>query len=346
LNHFSAITGYPIFLDVAHPLRFQVVPQLASAVVGHYDVLGRIGFMHENQPELIVHLGAPLTSGAWEQWMERAERGVVIHAITRDGWPDPGGTAATVTMGNPTEIIRELSKRITKSFQENKPRKNSWITKWQKADELVRQKIAEVSQSIEFGEGVSVFTAVRTCPSGIQLVLGNSLPIREVDFWCGAESREIITYTIRGANGIDGMISAAAGIAEGTKKKTMLLVGDISFLHDIGGLFIASQIKTPLVLLVINNGGGRIFDQLPVGQMIKLPELEWWTTPHSMQFAHMAAQFGIVYNVISGKNELIQELEKAWNYSGVSLLEVLVNSRSASEQIKKIQCAIKESSIL
>ncbi len=344
LNHFSAITGYPIFLDVAHPLRFQVIRQSASAVVGHYDVLGRIKFLHENQPELIIHLGAPLTSGAWEQWMDRAsERGVVIHAITRDGWPDPSGSAATVTMGNPTEIIRELSRRITKILSENKSRKNSWITKWQKADELVRQKIAEVSQSIEFGEGASVFTAVQTCPPESQLVLGNSLPIREVDFWCGAESRKITTYAIRGGNGIDGMISVAAGIAEGAKKKTMLLMGDISFLHDIGGLLVASQVKTTLVLLVINNGGGRIFDHLPVGQMIKSPELDWWTTPHSMQFAHIAAQFGIVYKMIYGKNELIQELEQAWNYSGVSLVEVLVNSRSADEQIKKVQCAVKES---
>jgi hypothetical protein len=95
-------------------------------------------------------------------------------------------------------------------------------------------------------------------------MLGNSLPLRDVDAYV-SDCADVVILSQRGANGIDGLVSGAAGSALGAAAPTLLLLGDVSLLHDLAGLdAVARSLRTPLVLAVIDNDGGRIFDQLPV----------------------------------------------------------------------------------
>jgi 2-succinyl-5-enolpyruvyl-6-hydroxy-3-cyclohexene-1-carboxylate synthase len=101
-------------------------------------------------------------------------------------------------------------------------------------------------------------------PEGAMLQIGNSLPIRVVDHVRGGgAARSVLTQ--RGAAGIDGLIASAAG-ATWAGKPVVLVLGDVSFAHDLGGLLAARQAKAPLAIVVVDNGGGRIFAGLPVAR--------------------------------------------------------------------------------
>jgi 2-succinyl-5-enolpyruvyl-6-hydroxy-3-cyclohexene-1-carboxylate synthase len=145
-------------------------------------------------------------------------------------------------------------------------------------------------------EGQAVRAAAAALPAGALLALGNSLPVRLIDTWCpaGALAPGIDVCAQRGASGIDGLIAGAAGSATATGRPTALLLGDVSFAHDAAALAVARRSPAPLAVIVIDNGGGRIFERLPVGACAPLaPHLErFWLTPPQLDIAAVAAAYG------------------------------------------------------
>jgi 2-succinyl-5-enolpyruvyl-6-hydroxy-3-cyclohexene-1-carboxylate synthase len=108
-------------------------------------------------------------------------------------------------------------------------------------------------------------------------------------------------------------------------------MGDVSFFHDQGGLALASTLETPLALVVIDNGGGRIFEHLPVSQLLaERPELaRFWTTPHDFDLSHAAALYGLRFAAPLGESELVQAVGAALDRSGCTLIQVRVPPDSA-----------------
>ena len=92
------------------------------------------------------------------------------------------------------------------------------------------------------------------------------MPIRWAEFYAGGLANGVEVYANRGANGIDGIVSSAVGVARGSGKPTLLVTGDLAFLHDAGGLRSARELRTPLAILLLENGGGGIFSHLPVAR--------------------------------------------------------------------------------
>jgi isochorismate synthase/2-succinyl-5-enolpyruvyl-6-hydroxy-3-cyclohexene-1-carboxylate synthase/2-succinyl-6-hydroxy-2,4-cyclohexadiene-1-carboxylate synthase/O-succinylbenzoate synthase len=127
------------------------------------------------------------------------------------------------------------------------------------------------------------------------LFLGNSMPIRDVDALAGvskvfrshdsksdfSDETSVVfgpgapTAANRGASGIDGVLSAAAGYAAGLGRPVTLLVGDVSFQHDANGLLLLRERpgQPPVTVVVVNNGGGGIFNFLPVSEQIDAGEV-------------------------------------------------------------------------
>jgi 2-succinyl-5-enolpyruvyl-6-hydroxy-3-cyclohexene-1-carboxylate synthase len=134
--------------------------------------------------------------------------------------------------------------------------------------------------------------ALDALPAGAMIQIGNSLPIRVVDHVRGGgNARTVLTQ--RGAAGIDGLIASAAG-ATVAGQPVLLILGDVSFAHDIGGLLAARDAHAPLAIVVIDNGGGRIFDQLPIARLGPAAQLQQhWHTPPALDPAAVAAAFGL-----------------------------------------------------
>ncbi|HKY37649.1 MAG TPA: 2-succinyl-5-enolpyruvyl-6-hydroxy-3-cyclohexene-1-carboxylic-acid synthase [Polyangiaceae bacterium] len=194
-------------------------------------------------------------------------------------------------------------------------------------------------------EGLAVRAVVEAMPAGAVLALGNSLPIRDVDAYVTRAAR-VCVASQRGASGIDGLVSGAIGSAIGSGAPTVLLVGDVSLLHDLGGLASASLVTTPLVIAVIDNAGGRIFDQLPVQSLYggKPEAARLWLTPPPRELSHAAALFGLGYAAPEGLEAIGAAVAAALAEPRVTLLHLRVAPESAAQLRKRVLAALASGS--
>jgi 2-succinyl-5-enolpyruvyl-6-hydroxy-3-cyclohexene-1-carboxylate synthase len=116
----------------------------------------------------------------------------------------------------------------------------------------------------KLNETAILLNILEAIPPNSNLMIGNSIPIRDLDFFSSILNKNINVFQNRGASGIDGITSTALGICSQSKNPTYLITGDISFYYDINSLLIAKQNKIPLIVILINNNGGSIFRFLPI----------------------------------------------------------------------------------
>jgi len=178
---------------------------------------------------------------------------------------------------------------------------------------------------------------VTALPDGALLALGNSLPIRHLDTYCPGQPADLTVWSQRGASGIDGVISGSAGAASVLRRPAALLIGDVSFLHDAGGLAAAARLETPFVVLVIHNQGGRIFEQLPLADHpAAAGRLTHWTTPHDRRLAPAAEFYGLPHRQVSSSQALQEALAEAFARPGATVVEARVPPSDAAERRRDI----------
>ncbi|MGD8542494.1 MAG: thiamine pyrophosphate-dependent enzyme, partial [Desulfobacteraceae bacterium] len=173
-------------------------------------------------------------------------------------------------------------------------------------------------------------------PDGEGLFLGNSLTIRVFDQLRVADLKEVRVITNRGVSGIEGQIATAVGFAEAAGRRVTAVLGDVSLLHDLNSLLLAKTSAAPVVIVVINNRGGRIFDRLPVA---RFPEIAapWVTTPHAMHFADAARQFDLPYGLATTPGELAAAYDAALAAGDSRLLEVALAPETDLTTFHQIQ---------
>jgi len=204
--------------------------------------------------------------------------------------------------------------------------------------ETVEQVLAEPGDSLT--EALAVRVAFDALPDPSAVVLGNSLPIRDAETWVPPCDKLLVVHSQRGVSGIDGVVSGAAGVASRVDGPTTLIVGDVSFLHDLNGLQLASRVEGPLVIVVINNGGGRIFEQLPIAHDGDQSWLSFFTTPHDADLASAAAIHGCAHHRVSTVTELRRGLAAAYAEDGCTVVEAVVPPQSAFEQSSELRSRI------
>jgi 2-succinyl-5-enolpyruvyl-6-hydroxy-3-cyclohexene-1-carboxylate synthase len=134
----------------------------------------------------------------------------------------------------------------------------------------------------------------------------------------------------RGASGIDGLIASAAGHAHATGEPVVAIVGDVSALHDLNSLQLASMVETPLVIVVLNNDGGGIFRYLPIARHDDVFEA-CFTTPHGLSFAPIARSFGLAVETPKTRAAMAKAVSKALARGGATLVEVVCTRESSEE---------------
>lgn len=159
---------------------------------------------------------------------------------------------------------------------------------------------------------------------------GNSLTVRNADAFF-YPCYETLAYTSRGVSGIDGHVATAAGIALAQKKPLIAIMGDQTFLHDINSLPLLSQCKVPILLLVVNNGGGKIFSFLPIKQTESL-HTPYFYNPHSYQLHEAAPIFGINSVQITTFLEFQHALDSFVADPKTVVVEVCINTRCITEE--------------
>jgi 2-succinyl-5-enolpyruvyl-6-hydroxy-3-cyclohexene-1-carboxylate synthase len=143
-----------------------------------------------------------------------------------------------------------------------------------------------------FGEIAAARIVSRELPSGHGLFLGNSMPVRDMEMFGDTGGRRPTVAANRGASGIDGVVATAAGFAGGLGRPATLMIGDLSLLHDLTALLHLRSLAQPLVIVLLNNGGGGIFHFLPIARRADLLD-PWFTAPHAADFGGVTGLFGI-----------------------------------------------------
>lgn len=339
LAHFARVTGFPVWLDPSHPLRWQQSATLAAQVIHCADLLWQFDdFTVDFRPHLVVQIGPPMTSGHVERWLNQV--GAECHIVlSRDGWPDPTGKATHLAIGDPSKLLSSIAECIDE-MRGGLLGERPWILDWRTIDTRAEALLASwftARAAREFGELSLIRAALVACPPCTQLVLGNSLPIREAATALPAVDRDVRVFANRGANGIDGLVSTAVGVALARPLPTLVLVGDISFVHDLGALWSVRSLESPFVIVVIDNHGGRIFEQLPVGDSMAAAQLEAWTTPHALELWAAGLLFGIETTRPTNLAALTDAVTQALRRPEPTLIHVTCDPNSARLDLQALK---------
>jgi 2-succinyl-5-enolpyruvyl-6-hydroxy-3-cyclohexene-1-carboxylate synthase len=297
-------------------------------------------------PDLLLSFGGTPTSGGYERWLSGGFSGRRF-VIAEHGFPDPHGLATEMISASTTSAADDTVRHLRDVGLQHEAERESFRHTFREANRqawlAVEQELARPSGQLS--EACAVREVLDALPSPCQLVLGNSLPIREVDAYVPSGARALSVLSQRGANGIDGLISGAAGAASQRSEPTVLLLGDVSFMHDLGGLAVAREATGPFVIVVIDNGGGRIFEQLPIFEQFAqhTEASRFWLTPPRADLAHAARLFDYHYAKLTEREGIARALHEATSQPGVSVLQIVVDGSSARESEERVRAALEAS---
>jgi 2-succinyl-5-enolpyruvyl-6-hydroxy-3-cyclohexene-1-carboxylate synthase len=207
-----------------------------------------------------------------------------------------------------------------------------WLEKWIHADELVENKLTLEFQKIpSIHEPKIARILSEHLPTKAQLYCSNSMPIRDLEWFWKPSNQGRQLWGARGVNGIDGTLGTALGIAHQSEQPTYLLTGELAFLHDSNALLFASELKGSLTVLLINNQGGGIFENLSVAN---LPEFEkCFATPQSCDFAKLCAAHSVEYFRLQKEKDLISHIANP-PPRGIRLIEIRTD-RKADRKVRQ-----------
>jgi len=316
--------GAPVLAEPASNLRRAAVD---SVLVDAHDALLRAAaFGKAHAPDVVLRLGSLPTSKALVTWLAACRPAEQVVLDGRGGWSDPDGVASVVVRGAPAHTLRALAGALPGVEPDC-----HWLERWQRAGAAARQalRVALTEEAATF-EGHVVAALADVLPHAATLYAGNSLAIRDLDWFWPAGAPAVRVLCNRGANGIDGFVSSVLGAAASDAGPTVGLCGDLSFLHDAGGLLAAHRHSVRAVLVVLDNGGGGIFDHLPVAQHAPRYE-ELFVTPHGLELAPIAEAYGARAMRVSHPASLRQALAEALQCAHTTVLQVTIDrARSLS----------------
>ena len=291
--------GWPVIADIASGLR-QDGPENAG-VVHHADLFLRSAATREAlEPEVVLHVGRMPTSKTLFTWLQNLEdNGADILHLSTDGQPHSLGRAPHIVETSWGQLITSCQA----AGSDTRPA-GLWLQQWNQA-ECVTTSVVEVElESAGLWEG-AVARVVGRMPAGSTLVLGSGMPIRDADNYIARLAPETTCLVNRGVNGIDGLIATAAGVARHNPDSPVrLLLGDQSFLHDVGSLANAA-ICPNLEIVVINNSGSGIFEFLPISQAGE-PFEKYFIAPQPTDIQAAAAAYGIRASRYESLNDLTE----------------------------------------
>ncbi len=277
----SQSTGYPVIAEAVSQARYGG----GAATLSLYDALLRHApFAQAHRPELVLRFGGGLTPKGPQQWLDASGAHIVLFS-DEGALFDPSHRAAQVIEGSAVAACEALGRGLSRGL-------GSWAQSFLHAERLARSALeAAFAEQPELTEPRIAREVVAALPTGANLFISSSMPIRDVDAFAPAGSVALRVLSNRGANGIDGIVSSALGVAAASGRPTVLLTGDLAFLHDMGGLLAASRHRASLTIVVVNNDGGGIFSFLPIAEATEHFEA-LFVTPHGVDISHAAALYG------------------------------------------------------
>ena len=298
LFRLSDFLGWPVLCDVLNPGRH--TPGAAERVVTQYEGLLSANDLSAPAPQAVLQIGPLPTAKPLRRWLDRFH-GPRWQWSADPACLDPSRSGATWIGGDPSGLGPLPGNFSDDSFR------REWIVRERAAVARIDPWIGALPESFE---GKVHWRISRAIPSDAQIFIANSQPVRDAErFWFAGRLRGPRVFSNRGASGIDGLVSTAAGLADGGPP-TVAVLGDLAFLHDCGGLRAARDIRGSLTLVVIDNGGGRIFEQLPVAAEEDVFET-YFLTPQKVDPVPLCRAHGIEVIRAGPENPLADLLDSS-----------------------------------
>jgi 2-succinyl-5-enolpyruvyl-6-hydroxy-3-cyclohexene-1-carboxylate synthase len=277
--------GVPLLADPLSGLR------TGPAAVAHYDALLRDPkFAAAQEPDLVVRIGDLPTSKPLRAWL--AAQHCPQLAVDPDGaWHDPDAVVSRRVDADPEAALVAIAAVKADA---------KWLRTWRDADERAKQLLANTLGD-SLTEPVVAGDLATLLPDGGALFVAASMPIRDVETFFPVLDTPPRVLSNRGANGIDGTIASAFGVAA-SGIPTSLLIGDVALAHDIGSLISAARLELELTIVLVDNGGGGIFNFLPVSGEQDAFE-EHVATPTGLEAHRIAELFGFDYRPAGTRSE-------------------------------------------
>lgn len=277
--------GWPLLADPLSGARH------GATAIATYDLLLRDPAVGRRlAPDLVVRVGDLPTSKPLRAWLSSLSGAAQLGLDPEGAWQDPAAVVGEIDPGDSVAALDALA------ADDSDP---AWLSAWTGADTAAGMALTDgLSESNKLSEPLTARLLGEHLPPEATLIVASSMPIRDAELYfpagahggCGAGGARVISN--RGANGIDGTVSTAFGVAAATPGPVVLLIGDVALAHDMGGLIAARQLGLDLTIVVLNNDGGGIFHFLPVSGESDAFE-EHVATPHGLDFAKAAALYGL-----------------------------------------------------
>lgn len=307
---YATIHDLPILADPLSQLRKFNHPN----VITTYDLLYR---SHLNiDADFIIRVGKPVISKKLNQWLTRtnAFQILVQNNDKIDVFPTPPHISYEISAN---DFFRSLVNEPTVN-------RKDWIECWQSIEAQSRKAITQhMSQATD--ESAFVSTLIQKLTKDDALFVSNSMPIRDVDNLLF--DSEVEVYANRGANGIDGVISTALGMA--VHKRVTLLIGDLAFYHDMNGLLMAKLNDIHINIVILNNDGGGIFSYLPQKTAAEQYFERLFGTPTGLNFEYTAMLYDFSFKRL---NNITDFSQVSFSNMNSYIYEMITNREDNLEQ--------------
>jgi 2-succinyl-5-enolpyruvyl-6-hydroxy-3-cyclohexene-1-carboxylate synthase len=321
--------GYPVLAEPTSQLR--AGDHSLENVVAHYDPIFR-GLPDRLEPELVVRIGDMVTSKAVRTWLtdHRECRQVVVDPD--GGWNEPTASADLIARADPKLLFGSFAEELERR------RDRSWLDSWREADRASSEAIDAFLDGLgdePFEPRVHRRLAALLPPLSTVFV-ASSMPVRDLESFLPAIDRPVRFLANRGANGIDGLVSAGLGAAAAAPGPTYLLLGDLALYHDMNGLLAYGRSGIEATIVVLNNEGGGIFDFLPIARHPTGYE-ELFGTPTGLDLEKVAALYGLPHRPVASQGALDTALE------GPGMVEIKLDRPRNVELHREVFARVEQS---
>lgn len=340
----------PVLADPLSQIRAGADRDALKFIIDTYDWFLSPEFAHLERPDVVLRFGRTPTSKGLSQYLSGLADTAQVVCSESPEWMDVTLRATHVCISDPLRLLKRLLATDWESQADM-----SWVESWHTYNQEVRKIALDVALSydtsvqgtpaastdvpfegrlwIELQRHLQYFEAVN-------LFIGNSMPIRDMDGFFQAQSAPVRVFANRGVSGIDGVVSSAAGTAAALHEPTVLVIGDVSFYHDLNGLLAVSREQLPLCVILVHNDGGGIFAGLPQSTV---PEtFEYFQTPHGLDFEAAVEMYGGLFKSVADWDEFGVVLNAGIGRAGVTVIELRTSALSSTARRQLIRQEVRE----
>ncbi|MBD1849488.1 2-succinyl-5-enolpyruvyl-6-hydroxy-3-cyclohexene-1-carboxylic-acid synthase [Leptolyngbya sp. GB1-A1] len=307
----SQSLGVPVLAEGLSPVRNAA--DLNPNLITTYDlILRNSDWADKLQPDWVIRVGEMPTSKTLRQWLNSDPLLMQWIIDPDDRNLDPLHLRTVHLRLSIEQVAAQMTRRTGSP--------SHYLKSWLEMETIARQKRDRTLAQTDFlFEGKVSWLLSQHLPPGTPLFIANSMPVRDIEWFWQPGNRQIQPCFNRGANGIDGTLSAAIGTAH-RQPSSVLLTGDLALLHDTNGFLLRNKLQGHLTIVLINNNGGGIFEMLPIAQF-EPPFEDFFATPQDIDFAQLCATYGVDYHRIRDWQGLIDRIQTL-PQEGIRLLEV------------------------